>query len=55
MLTANVLMIYLPGLPLWLGIAVAFAARYSALYFTKWYPERQRAKFTPSTTSAGRL
>ena len=55
MMLGNLMLIYLPGLPLWLGIAVAFAARYAALYFTKWYPERQREKFTPSTTSAGRL
>jgi len=55
MMLANLMLIYLPGLPLWCGIVIAFAARYSALYFTRWYPERQRAKFTPSTTSAGRL
>lgn len=53
MVLANVLLIYLPGLPLWSGLAIAFAARNSALYFTKWYPEHQRAKFAtsaPSTT-----
>ena len=51
MVMANVLLIYLPGLPLWCGIAIAFAARNSALYFTKWYPEYQRAKFAaPSAT-----
>ena len=45
MLIANVLMIYVPGLPLWSGIAIAFAARNTAVYFTKWYPEYRRAKF----------
>jgi hypothetical protein len=45
MVMANVLMIYIPGLPLWSGLAIAFAARNSALYFSRWYPERQRAKF----------
>ena len=45
MVLANVLMIYVPGLPLWAGIAIAFAARNTAVYFTKWYPEYQRAKF----------
>ncbi len=51
LMVANLLLIYLPGLPLWCGIAIAFAARNSALYFTKWYPEYQRAKFAaPSAT-----
>lgn len=53
MVLANVLMIYVPGLPLWSGIAIAFAARNSALYFTKWYPERQRARFATPAPSAG--
>jgi hypothetical protein len=45
MLLANVLMIYLPGLPLWSGLAIAFAARNTALYFTRWYPQYRRTKF----------
>jgi len=44
MVMANILLIYVPGLPLWSGLAIAFAARNSALYFTKWYPDRVRAK-----------
>jgi hypothetical protein len=44
MLVANILMIYQPSLPLWVGLAVAFAARNSAAYFTKWYPKHRRAK-----------
>ena len=51
MVMANVLLIYLPGLPLWCGIAIAFAARNSALYFTKWYPQYQRAKFAASSAT----
>ena len=31
MLLANVLMIYVPGLPLWSGLAIAFAARNTAI------------------------
>lgn len=50
MVMANGLLIYLPSLPLWSGLAVAFAARNSALYFTKWYPEHQRAKLAPPAT-----
>jgi hypothetical protein len=44
MLVANLLMIYLPSLPLWLGLAIAFAARNSAVYFTRWYPQYFRAR-----------
>ena len=52
MVTASVLMIYVPGLPLWSGIAIAFAARNTAVYFTKWYPSYHRAKFATSAASA---
>jgi len=52
MMMANVLMIYIPGLPLWSGLAIAFAARNSALYFSKWYPEYRRVKFATPTSSA---
>src|SRR4051812_28972338 len=45
MLAANVAMLYVPGLPFWSGLAIAFAARNSALYFTKWYPEYRRMKY----------
>jgi uncharacterized membrane protein len=53
MLLANVLMIYIPGLPLWSGLVIAFAARNSAVYFTKWYPEYRRAKYAPPAAPAG--
>ena len=55
MLMANLLMIYLPGLPLWSGLAIAFAARNTAIYFTRWYPQYRRAKFAGSATPAGAL
>jgi hypothetical protein len=55
MLMANALMIYVPGLPLWSGIAIAFAARNTAVYFTKWYPEYRRTKFAAPSTPAGAL
>src|SRR6266481_4632053 len=42
MMIASVLMIYVPGLPLWSGLVIAFAARNSAAYFTKWYPQYRR-------------
>jgi hypothetical protein len=44
MMIANFLTIYVPGLPLWSGIVIAFAARNSAVYFTKWYPQYRKAK-----------
>jgi len=44
MMIANILMIYVPDLPLWSGLALAFAARNSAVYFTKWYPEYRKIK-----------
>lgn len=47
MMIGNILMIYMPSLPLWAGIAIAFAARSTAVYFTKWYPDYRKAKFTP--------
>jgi hypothetical protein len=55
MIAANVLMIYRPDLPLWAGLAIAFAARNSAMYFTKWYPEYQKAKHAPLPGSAKAL
>ncbi|MBH5370645.1 hypothetical protein [Bradyrhizobium glycinis] len=49
MAAANLVLLYVPGLPLWTSLAVAFAARNSALYFTKWYPEYRQIKYgTPA-------
>jgi hypothetical protein len=53
MVITNVLMIYLPSLPLWAGIAIALAARNSAAYFTKWYPKYRRAKLAKQTLPDG--
>ncbi len=50
MLAANMLMIYVPSLPLWVGLAIAFAARSSAAYFTQWYPQHHRARMTRDAT-----
>jgi hypothetical protein len=55
MAMANVLMIYVPGLPLWSGLAIAFAARNTAVYFTRWYPQYRRTKFAAPAASAGAL
>ena len=49
MMAGNVLMIYMPSLPLWAGLAIMFAARNSAAYFTKWYPQYRKTKYgTPA-------
>jgi hypothetical protein len=55
MMIGNILMIYLPSVPLWAGIAIAFAARSTAVYFTKWYPDYHKAKFTTPAGPAGAL
>jgi hypothetical protein len=46
MLLANAAVLYVPGLPIWLGLAVTFAARNSAVYFTKWYPQYRTTKLS---------
>jgi hypothetical protein len=46
MMIGNIALIYVPGLPLWSGLLIAFAARNSAVYFTKWYPEYRKAKYS---------
>ena len=53
MMTANALVIYIPGLPLWSGLAIAFAARTTAVYFTRWYPEYRKAKSVAAAAQAG--
>jgi hypothetical protein len=45
MMAGNIAMIYVPNLPLWSGLLIAFAARNSAVYFTKWYPEYRKARY----------
>ena len=45
MMTGNVAMMYVPNLPLWSGLLIAFGARNSAVYFTKWYPQYRKAKY----------
>jgi intracellular septation protein A len=54
MMIANVLMVYVPNLPLWSGLAIAFAARNSAAYFSKWYPRYRRAKSGPPAAALPR-
>jgi hypothetical protein len=55
MIAGNVLMIYVPGVPLWSGLVIAFAARNSAAYFTTWYSQYRKAKYgsAPATALPG--
>jgi hypothetical protein len=52
MLIANLLMIYMPSLPLWVGLGIGFAVRNCAVYFTKWYPAYRRTKYATATAGA---
>jgi hypothetical protein len=52
MMLANMAVLYVPGLPIWLSLAIAFAARNSAVYFTKWYPDYRRSKLEPPPVQA---
>lgn len=45
MVLADLAMIYMPALPLWVGIAVTVVAIVGAIRFTQWYPDHMRAKF----------
>jgi hypothetical protein len=52
MTLANAAVLYVPGLPIWLGLAVTFAARNSAVYFTKWYPQYRTMKYNTPPVNA---
>ena len=55
MALSNVLMLYVPDLPLWAGIAIVFIARNIAMWFSRWYPEYRKAKLAgppPAAPSA---
>jgi hypothetical protein len=52
MIIGNVLTIYVPGLPIWSSLVIAFAARNSAAYFTTWYPQYRKAKYATPPANA---
>jgi hypothetical protein len=52
MIIGNALTIYVPGLPLWSSLVIAFAARNSAAYFTTWYPQYRKAKYATPPANA---
>ncbi|NEV00893.1 hypothetical protein [Bradyrhizobium uaiense] len=52
MLIGNLAVLYVPALPLWTGLLIAFAARNAAVGFTRWYPHYRAAKYgTPSASA----
>jgi hypothetical protein len=52
MMVSNLAMLYVPGLPIWSGLAIAFAARNSAVYFTRWYPQYRKLKYRTAPDGA---
>lgn len=52
MMVGNIAVLYVPNLPLWSGLLVAFAARNGAAAFTKWYPQYRKAKYGTPPASA---
>ena len=54
MMLSNLAVLYVPGLPIWTSLLIAFAARNSALYFTKWYPQYRERKYAAPLAAATR-
>jgi hypothetical protein len=52
MMLSNLALLYVPGLPIWTSLLIAFAARNSALYFTKWYPHYRERKYGATSAAA---
>jgi len=52
MMLSNLALLYVPGLPIWTSLLIAFAARNSALYFTKWYPHYRERKYGAAPAGA---
>ncbi|MEO6973481.1 MAG: hypothetical protein ABI135_08695 [Rhodoferax sp.] len=44
MVLSDLAMVYLPTVPLWVGVAVTVVAIAGAIWFTAWYPKRVRAR-----------
>jgi hypothetical protein len=51
MIGANMLPIYVPGMPLWSALVIAFAVRNTAIYFSQWYPSYHRQKYSASAVA----
>jgi hypothetical protein len=53
MLAADLGAHYVPWLPIWTGLAAAFALRNGAAWFTRWYGARSRARGEAARATAG--
>jgi intracellular septation protein A len=51
---ADIVMAFYPAIPLWIGIAVTILALAGAVWFTRWYPQRVRRRFAPTSTRPAR-
>lgn len=52
MLISSLAPFYVPGMPIWSTLAVAAAARNSAVYFTRWYPRYRRERRAAAPSNA---
>jgi hypothetical protein len=51
LVAADLLMIYVPSVPLTVGIVVTIAALAAAIWFSRWYPEKVRQKVRAAAPS----
>ena len=49
MLIADIVSVWWPTAPLWIGVAATFATRNAAVQFTKWYTQRARERAAAGT------
>jgi hypothetical protein len=45
MMLGNVVVLYVPGLPIWISLRSRLPPATGAVYFTKWYPQYRKAKY----------
>lgn len=55
MLVADMVSVWWPSAPLWVGVIIAFAARNAAVQFTKWYSQRARDRANAATAASAPL
>jgi hypothetical protein len=48
MVLADIAMVYLPSVPLWVGVATTVVALLGAVKFTQWYPDHVRGRLRAS-------
>ncbi len=53
MVCADLVMVFMPGVPLSVGVKVTIAAIVGAVWFTSWYPERLRRRMAEASQQRG--